>query len=758
MDNDTKLRRRDFLKYSAFAAAGTIVAACGSGTSGGNGSTSGGSSSGGKGGTGTSGGTGGSSSSPGGSSAVATKGTGGSSGSTQGAAPAPTKTVATDIKYTKGLTYKGQYKESPLLAQQVKAGKLPNVKSRLPENPYVVPHAWVKQGKYGGQMNWVVSDSSDWSTVGIPMESMYGHTPVRWLKDGFEIGPGLAESWESNADLTEWTFHFRKGLKWSDGKPWTVDDITFWWEDMVLNKDYNPTGALNQELLGGDGKGPKMTKIDDNTLKFTYNVTSPLTIDNAAMWVNRWNGPRYMECKHFMKKYHPKYNPAVKKLGKKWVDKFNSAMDFRNPDLPTMNGWMFVSGKTGQQKATFTRNPYYYCIDKWGNQLPYIDTIFVTNIPDAQAMRVNIVNGKFNYVDGFHCGLNLGDVADIKQGANKNKFEILLWDSGSGTASMYFFNRDYQDDNYRKLFRNPKFLQAMSLAYDRANARKAIYFNQGENTTGTMSPKAIEYHVGKGAQVYKAWRDSWNKHDPAKAKQLLDEIGLKDTNGDGFREFPDGSKLQVTLDYGAPGTPEHIQKDELLAGDWKAVGINARPNPVNATSKGTKWANGSLMMTTDWEVGDGPNYLVYPNWVVPMDNSRWAPLEGQWYALRGTKTQNSQKSVSPWKRNPPRMSAEKGDPVDRIWKLYQKTTAEKDFMKRNQIVWEMTKIHYTDGPFFSGTVANYPQVVLKHMDMRNVPTRDDLAQHGFTNPWTMACPAVYDPEAYYFENPDQHTS
>jgi peptide/nickel transport system substrate-binding protein len=102
-----------------------------------------------------------------------------------------------------------------------------------------VPHHWLHQGKYGGTMNWVAQDASDWGTTHLVQESLYGNSPLRLLKDSLEIGPGLAESWETNADQSTWTFHFRKGLKWSDGQPWTVADILFWWEDEVHVPELN---------------------------------------------------------------------------------------------------------------------------------------------------------------------------------------------------------------------------------------------------------------------------------------------------------------------------------------------------------------------------------------------------------------------------------------------------------------------------------------------------------------------------------------
>ncbi|HEY8664313.1 MAG TPA: ABC transporter substrate-binding protein, partial [Propionibacteriaceae bacterium] len=76
--------------------------------------------------------------------------------------------------------------------------------------------------------------------------------------------------------------------------------------------------------------------------------------------------------------------------------------------------------------------------------------------------------------------------------------------------------------------------------------------------------------------------------------------------------------------------------------------------------------------------------------------------------------------------------------------------------KRTSTVWEMIKIHVANGPYFQGTVSNYPQIVVKKTDMQNVPTKDNLALGGFVNPWIHPTPAVYDTETYYWNNPDQH--
>ncbi len=71
----------------------------------------------------------------------------------------------------------------------------------------------------------------------------------------------------------------------------------------------------------------------------------------------------------------------------------------------------------------------------------------------------------------------------------------------------------------------------------------------------------------------------------------------------------------------------------------------------------------------------------------------------------------------------------------------------------------MIKIHVDQGPFFMGTVANYPRIILVKEGLMNLPTHDDLTAWGlggFVNPWIHPTPAVYEPGAWFFSNPDEH--
>ncbi|MDP9350792.1 MAG: ABC transporter substrate-binding protein [Chloroflexota bacterium] len=733
MDDTHSLSRRKFLQASALAAGGTMLAACGAGQA-----------------TPTAGTGRGDTTDP---NAVPTKAPAAPVATEVSAAGDPTAeaTIAgADVGEATPITFAGEYKQAPTLDQ---VQGLPPVAERLPKNPYVVPHKWLTIGKYGGHIQ--TSCSSEWGTAHFIQESMYGHSPLRWLNDGLAIGPGLAESWTSNDDASEWTFNFREGLKWSDGKPFTTADIMFWWEDMVLDEAH-PAGPPD-EARSGKGTLMKMRAVDDVTIQMSFDAPTPLTADRLAMWVKRGIGPDWMQPRHYMEQFHPKYNKKIDPKSE-WAETFDEKKDFAiNPECPVMTGWKLKSYQEGVN-SVWERNPYYWCVDKEGNQLPYVDGITMTNVQNPQVFRLRILEGKVDYIHGGFSPLFLNDVAALRQAQPRSKLDVLLWDAGDGSGSLVFFNQDYAEPKMRQLIRNAKFRQALSHAYNRERVRKTVYFNTGELTTGTLSPKAIEYRINEeGKQVYQAWRDSYIKYDPELAKKILDEIGVVDKNGDGVREMPDGSKLRVTLDFHSDSPDEHVRKNELLTEDWRAVGIDTHMNPVPPDGYEDRWAVGKIMTNTNWETGDGPNHLVYPQWLVPMERSRWAPLQGEFYNVRGTPKEKQELNKDPYKRTPPRMAPEPGGPVDRLWKLYDQSKVEPDAMKRHRLVWDMIKIHIEDGPYLMGVCANTPYLVLVRDGLMNVPTKEELPLGGFAAPWIHPTPAVYDPEAYYWQDPAAHS-
>jgi len=654
-----------------------------------------------------------------------------------------------------------KYKESPLVEAMVKDGKLPSVDERLPKNPYTPPHAWLGTGKYGGTLNWTNSWGPDGMAT-IVQESQYGHSPLRWLKDGLAIGPGLAESWEANADTSQWTFKFREGLKWSDGKPWTVDDILYWWEYMVgangKEKEF-PAGLKPIEPPPDEGRSGKGTlatfkKVDDYTLQLIFDAPTPLTADRLAMWVNAGIGPRWMAPRHFMEQFNPVLKPDA---NKDWDAHTKNIRFVTNANCPTMTGWKTTSFEEGV-RGVYERNPFYWAVDKEGNQLPYIDKIVSTTFQNGEVEKVNVLQGKSDWT--HHWVLNLTDVANLRKQADAGGYEIRFWDSGSGSGQAFFFNYDFKDAPMRALIREPKFRQALSLGQNRSEIKKNRYFDTGEETTGTFSPKAIEYNFNDEAKTrYVEWRDSFVKHDPDAANALLDGLDLK-KGGDGYRSMPDGKPLEILLMIQATLEKDSVAQNELLVRDWKEIGIKATITPVPVQGWDDKKASGEYMDDAGWGIGDGPNHLVYPQWLVPLEPSRWASLHGQGYQLRGTDTDGTEKDVDPWERKPPRIYAtdKAFDPtIGKLWEIYDKTKVEPDAMKRYQLVWDMMKIHVENGPYVQGSVANFQRVFIVKNGLMNVPKKEDLTLGGFTDPWIHPTPAVYDPETWFWDDPTKHS-
>ena len=155
------------------------------------------------------------------------------------------------------------FKEAPQLAEQVKAGLLPSVDKRVPSEPMVVKPLR-EVGKYGG--TWRrgflgLGDRENGNRIRA------GDKLLFWDAAGTGIMPSVARGYELSADGKRTTLFLRKGMKWSDGSPFTADDFVFWAEDMNTNKDLVPTPAPE---LSVNGKPGRIIKIDETTVAFDF--------------------------------------------------------------------------------------------------------------------------------------------------------------------------------------------------------------------------------------------------------------------------------------------------------------------------------------------------------------------------------------------------------------------------------------------------------------------------------------------------------
>jgi len=634
-------------------------------------------------------------------------------------------------------------KEAPMLAEAVAAGTLPPLADRLPATPLTLQPVNAI-GKYGGRFK-----MAHWWHQGGAAAGMYGHSPLRWVDDGLAVAPGHCESWEANADNTVWTLNFRKGMKWSDGSPVTTADVLYWWNDMVLDPDQS--AAVPSELPAIGGVLPVFEAVDDYTLTITFPKPAPLTAKRLAMWANGMTGYNWIHPAAYAKQFNPKYNSEYTDYSV-----HDQKIDYRiNPECPTIDAWMLKEYKEGEA-STWERNPYYYAVDTEGNQLPYVDGMDIKASPDAQFFILQTTQGSVSW-EVYTYQLTLGDVATLKASEAAGNYEVRFWDTGSGTGQMYFWNHDLKDPAKRALYRDPKFKGAMSLALNRADIQRIVYYDTGTPTTGTMSPKALEFNFNAEAQAhYEKFRSLYVDYDPEMAMAMLDEIGVKDVNGDGFREMPDGSELIVRIDIGADAAGEVIKVMEIAQKNWTDIGLQILINQIPPADFGPSWRAGQLEFRNNWEVGDGPDHLLFPSWVVPDETERWAPLCGQLRMVAGTAVEGTELDKSPWDRTPPRFDVSDPEyaesPIPQLHALYDEAIYEVDEIKRMELVWQMNEIHMTEGPFFIGTIGNTPRIIIVSKDLENVPTRDQLKLGGFCNPWIIPYPAITNPETFSFKN------
>jgi peptide/nickel transport system substrate-binding protein len=459
-----------------------------------------------------------------------------------------------------------KFKEAPMLAQLVAAGKLPSVDKRLPEKPPVIETV-EGIGQYGGVWRRGFLGPSDYNGyVRIVDDAL-----VRFTPDGSKVEPKLIEGWESSPDFTTWTVNMLKGAKWSDGTPFTADDIMFWYNDVLLNKDLTP--AIPAWMKNKDGSTVTVKKVDDYTVQWIYKAPNTTFLYELA---NKDNGdkayPVFLPAA-YMKQFHASYadKVALDKLVadakfKTWTELFalkkNQA---ENPDRPGMAAWIPTT-RASDQVLVLKRNPYYVAVDKEGNQLPYIDEVDMKFFADAQALNLAAIAGQFDEQERH---INVMNYPVLKENESKGGYHIITWPAFGGADADISFNQTYtKDQDLAILMQNKNFRIAMSYAINRSQIQETAFLGLGEPRQPVPAPGHPFYPGDEWAKKYTAY-------DPAQANQLLDSIGLTKKDADGFRMYP-GKDRTVQIEISVvPAFGPWPDVAQMVAKDWQAVGIKA---------------------------------------------------------------------------------------------------------------------------------------------------------------------------------------
>ncbi|MHA1571908.1 MAG: ABC transporter substrate-binding protein, partial [Alphaproteobacteria bacterium] len=198
------------------------------------------------------------------------------------------------------------FQGAPMFADQVAAGSLPGVDDRLPSEP-LVQDVTDSIGTYGGVLRRGFLGPGDHNNyTRVTYDALARHAP-----DGSEVIPHVAKGWESNDDFTQWTVNLRAGMKWSDGEPFTADDIMFWYEAILQNKELMPN--LPSWMSNPDGSVVNLEKLSDTSVRWNYqqpNTAFLLDLANKDGADKSINNLAFAPA-HYLKQFHPDFADAA---------------------------------------------------------------------------------------------------------------------------------------------------------------------------------------------------------------------------------------------------------------------------------------------------------------------------------------------------------------------------------------------------------------------------------------------------------------
>lgn len=600
-------------------------------------------------------------------------------------------------------------KETPSLAGDVQAGKVPPIVQRLPAQPLIVQAQ--AGARSGGEINMLMASARD-----VRMMVVYGNARLVAYDENLQLKPDLLEKIDVEQGRI-FTLHLRKGHRWSDGHPFTTEDFRYWWEDVANNKELSLSGPPQDMLV--DGEPPQIDIIDPQTIRYTWKQPNanflPSIAGASPMWIFR--------PAHYLRKFHLKYaepkaleEAIEKERAGTWARLHNKLDDLyrnENRDLPRLDPWIPIS-RPPTQRFLFVRNPYYHRVDSNGVQLPYLDRV-ILNIASGSLIPLKTGSGEADLQARY---LRFDNFTFLKQGAKQYGFDVRLWQTARGSHMALFPNLSVTDPVWRKLVRDVRFRRALSMAIDREEINEVLFLGLAIPANNTVLP---------ASPLFKPeYQKQWAQFDLDAANKLLDEIGLTNRDQRGLRTLPDGRPLTVIVETAGENT-EETDVLQLLHDSWLKIGVKLYSKPQSRDILRNRVFSGDALMSVWTGLENGvPQPTSSPQELAPTSqvHLQW-PKWGQYFDTGG--------------RN--------GEPIDidwgkRLMELLHKWERSASTEEQTAIWHEMLQIN-TDQVTSIGIVAGVPQPVVVNNKLKNVP------QKGIYNWDPGAFFGMYRPDSFF---------
>jgi peptide/nickel transport system substrate-binding protein len=517
------------------------------------------------------------------------------------------------------------FQEAPQLAALVKAGKLPPVKERIGQDPLVVKPVH-EIGKYGGTWRRGFTGPADfWN--GLHSVSGPDHI-LFWDYTGYKVVPNIARGWELSADGRTTTIFLRRGMKWSDGHPFTADDFVFWYEDIYQNRELVPTPTLFMTI---NGKPGEVEKVDAYTVRFKFPDPYPVfpemlagaTPIGGGHSLRGREGMGGYAPAHYLKQFHPRYTSKEEldrrlkeyKFDKWWLLFLDRNSWHLNPALPVVTPWKTVT-PANTPVWTLERNPYSIWVDTAGNQLPYIDKAVFTLAENEEVLNLRAIAGEYDN-QLFH--LSMLKVPVFLENEKRGKYKVSLHPGDYGGDLVIKFNMTYdKDPEIAKWFHNRDFRRALSIAIDREQINEMFWL-------GTSAPRSV---VPVESSPYFPGPDyvtMWAFYDPQQANAMLDRIGLDKKDAEGYRLRSDGKgRLRLVMTVAGAAHAPFDQFVEPVKEHWKNVGIHLDIEVVERSLAITR-AGANETQLSAWNNDGSEHPWTFPFHLVWLSISTVAP-------------------------------------------------------------------------------------------------------------------------------------
>ncbi|MDF5711509.1 MAG: ABC transporter substrate-binding protein [Nostoc sp. S4] len=369
--------------------------------------------------------------------------------------------------------------------------------------------------------NYALNDSA-YSVFGFIYDSLTNENPITT-----NLEPGLAESWEVSQDAQRVVITLREGLKWSDGKPMTADDVVFTYNEIYLNPKI-PTSTKDALKIGEKDTLPKVKKIDARRVEFT--IQEPF-----APFLRYVGGIPIMPAhalQEAIRTTESNGNP-------KFISLWGTGTD---PKKIVGNGPYVMESYVPSQRVIFRRNPYYWRKDAQGNPQPYIERIVLQIIESTENQLISFRSGQLDDLEVPPEGFSL-----LKREEKRAKMKI--YNGGPDTSTTFIsFNLNKAKNSQGKplvdpiksrWFNQKEFRQAVAYALDRETMKINAYRGIGELQDSFVYVKSPYFlPPEKGLKVY--------NYQPEKSKKLLLEAGFK-YNAQNQLVDADGNRVRFTL-------------------------------------------------------------------------------------------------------------------------------------------------------------------------------------------------------------------